>query len=99
HPSSSPPSLHDALPIYAVLAAERAQLRWANDDALSYFGDVFRRLDGMPDTAANRLRRIDAILKQADVKYALGQYTDHIQALEKIDRKSTRLNSSHGSIS
>jgi class 3 adenylate cyclase/tetratricopeptide (TPR) repeat protein len=69
---------------YAILAADRAQRRWANNEALTYFGDAFRCLDLMPDTETNRLRRVDAVLKQADVKYALGQYTDHLQALEKI---------------
>src|SRR3979490_2957786 len=38
----------------------------------------------MPDTEANRLRRIDAVLKQAEVKFALGQHADHIQALEGL---------------
>src|SRR5712692_1864055 len=38
----------------------------------------------MPDTEANRLRRIDAILKQAEVKFALGRHADHIEALEDI---------------
>jgi class 3 adenylate cyclase/tetratricopeptide (TPR) repeat protein len=69
---------------YAIRAADRAQRRWANNEALTYFGDAFRRLDMMPDTETNRLRRVDAVLKQADVKYALGQYTDHLQALVKI---------------
>jgi tetratricopeptide (TPR) repeat protein len=30
------------------------------------------------------LRRIDAVLKQAEVKYALGRYAEHIQSLEGI---------------
>jgi len=69
---------------YAILAAEKSQRRWANNEALTYFSDALRRLDAMPDTAPNRLRRIDAVLKQAEVRYALGQYTEHIQALEEI---------------
>jgi tetratricopeptide (TPR) repeat protein len=40
----------------------------------------------MPDAEANRLRRIDAVLKQAEVKYALGRYAEHIQALDGIRR-------------
>ena len=69
---------------YAFLAAEKAQRRWANSEALTYFNDALRRLDMMPDTKSNRRRRIDAVLKQAEVKYPLGQYADHIQALERI---------------
>ena len=42
------------------------------------------RLDTMPDTEANRLRRIDAVLKQAEVKFALGRHAEHIAALEEI---------------
>jgi class 3 adenylate cyclase/tetratricopeptide (TPR) repeat protein len=69
---------------YAILAAEKSQRRWANSEALTYFNDALRRLDAMPDTKPNRLRRADAVLKQAEVKYALGRYTEHIQALEGI---------------
>ena len=69
---------------YAILAAEKSQRRWANNEALAYFDDALRRLDTMPDTKPNRLRRIDAVLKQAEVKFALGHYTEHIRALEEI---------------
>jgi tetratricopeptide (TPR) repeat protein len=51
---------------------------------LTYFGDALLRLDAMPDTEANRLRRVDAVLDQAEVKYALGRYAEHIRALEEI---------------
>jgi class 3 adenylate cyclase/tetratricopeptide (TPR) repeat protein len=69
---------------YAILAAEKAQRRWANNEAVIYFNDALHRLGSIPDTAANRLRRIDAVLKQAEVKYALGRYTEHIRALGEI---------------
>jgi class 3 adenylate cyclase/tetratricopeptide (TPR) repeat protein len=69
---------------YALLAAQKAQQRWANSEALAYFDGALHRLDGMPDTAPNRLRRIDAILNQAEVKYALGRHAEHIRALEEI---------------
>jgi class 3 adenylate cyclase/tetratricopeptide (TPR) repeat protein len=69
---------------YAILAAEKAQRRWANGEALNYFSNALHRVEAMPDTKPNRLRRIDAVLKQAEVKYALGRYTEHIQALEGI---------------
>ncbi len=42
---------------YAILAAEKSQRRWANSEALNYFDDALRRLDTMPDTEPNRLRR------------------------------------------
>jgi tetratricopeptide (TPR) repeat protein len=69
---------------YAILAAEKAQRRWANGEALAYFDDVLSRLEAMPDTGANRVRRIDGVLKQAEVKFALGEHTKHIAALEGI---------------
>jgi tetratricopeptide (TPR) repeat protein len=69
---------------YAILAAEKSQRRWANSEALAYFEDALRRLDAMPDTKPNRLRRIDAVVKQAEVKFALGQQAEHIAALENI---------------
>jgi predicted ATPase len=76
---------------YGILAAEKAQRRWANNEALTYFNEAVHRLDRLPDTEANRLRRIDAVLKQSEVEYALGQYTEHLQALERIRSLSTRL--------
>jgi class 3 adenylate cyclase/tetratricopeptide (TPR) repeat protein len=69
---------------YAILAGEKSQRRWANAEALSYFSDALRRLDLLPDTPANRLRRIDAIIKQGDGKFAVGEHTDHVAALDQI---------------
>ena len=69
---------------YAILAAEKSQRRWANSEALSYFTEALHRLDPMPDTNQNRLRRIDAVIKQAEVKFALGHHAEHIEALEEI---------------
>ncbi len=69
---------------YAVLAGEKAQHRWANDQAISFFEDALRRLDAMPDTKPNRLRRIDAVMKQGELKLALGRHAEHLGALEQI---------------
>jgi tetratricopeptide (TPR) repeat protein len=69
---------------YAILAADKAQRHWANSDALKFFENALHRLDRLPDTEPNRLRRIDAVLKRSEVEYALGQYTEHLQALKKI---------------
>jgi tetratricopeptide (TPR) repeat protein len=70
----------------AILAAEKAQHRWANSEALAYFDNALHRLDRMPDTKPNRLRRIDAVLKQAEAMFALGRQAEHIAALEDIRR-------------
>jgi class 3 adenylate cyclase/tetratricopeptide (TPR) repeat protein len=69
---------------YAIRAAEKAQRRWANTEALALFEMALRRVAAMPDTAANRLRKIDAVVKQAEVKFALGRHAEHVQALEEI---------------
>jgi len=69
---------------YAILAAEKSQRRWANSEALIYFNDALHRLDLLPDTAPNRLRRIDTVIKQGDSKFALGEHADYIQALDQI---------------
>jgi tetratricopeptide (TPR) repeat protein len=69
---------------YALLAAGKAHRRWANTEALAHFDAARTQLDAMPDTDANRLRRIDAVVQQAEVKFALGQHAEHIQALEDI---------------
>jgi len=69
---------------YAILAAEKAQRRWANTEALAYFDGALKRLGKMPDLPLNRLRRIDATVKQAEIKFALGQHAEHVHALEEI---------------
>ena len=69
---------------YTILAAEKAQRRWANSEAVAYFEDALRRLESMPDSEPNRLRRIDAVLKQGDVKYALGRHIEHLHYLDDI---------------
>ena len=38
----------------------------------------------MPDTEANRLRKIDAVVKQSEIMFALGRHADQVQALEDI---------------
>src|SRR2546426_222383 len=69
---------------YAILAAEKAQRRWATTEALAQFEAALKRLDTMPDILANRLRKIDAVVKQSEIKFALGQHAEHVQALESI---------------
>jgi class 3 adenylate cyclase/tetratricopeptide (TPR) repeat protein len=69
---------------YALLAAEKSQRRWANAEALSYCSEALHRLDLLPDTEANRVRRIDAVIKQGDGKFALGEHAEHIRALDQI---------------
>src|SRR5439155_23040020 len=69
---------------YAIMAAEKAQRRWANSEALVHFESALKRLDNLEDSAPNRLRRIDAGVKQAEVKFALGRHAEHVEALEAI---------------
>src|SRR5215469_12597141 len=69
---------------YAIAAAEKSQRRCAYSEALSYFKDALQRLDAMPDARPNRLRRLDAVIKQAELKLALGQHAEHIGALDDI---------------
>jgi class 3 adenylate cyclase/tetratricopeptide (TPR) repeat protein len=69
---------------YAISAAEKAQRRWANNEALALAEAALGRLTLMPDLPENRLRRIDAVLKQAEVRFVLGQHSEQIEALEAI---------------
>ncbi|HEV2336635.1 MAG TPA: AAA family ATPase, partial [Stellaceae bacterium] len=69
---------------YAILAAQKAQRRCAYNDAVAYFEGAAERLEEMPDLRVNRVRRVDAVIKQAEVKLALGRHAEHIGALEKI---------------
>ncbi len=69
---------------YGLAAAEKAQRRWANIEALAFFEEAIKRLASMPDTPVNRLRRIDAVVKQAELMFALGRHAEHVQALSAI---------------
>jgi tetratricopeptide (TPR) repeat protein len=69
---------------YAILAADKAQRRWANTETLAHLEVARQRLETMPDTASNRLRQIDAVLKQGEVQFALGRHVEHIESLEGI---------------
>jgi tetratricopeptide (TPR) repeat protein len=69
---------------YCILAAEKTQRRWANSDALSYFETALGRLKSAPGTKANQLRRIDVVIKQGELKLALGRHAEHLAELEQI---------------
>jgi tetratricopeptide (TPR) repeat protein len=69
---------------YAIMAAEKSQRRWASNDALSYFAEASRRVETAPDTKPNHLRRIDVVIKQGELKLALGRHAEHLNALQEI---------------
>ena len=69
---------------YATRASERALLRWANSEAISFSDAALLRLQVMPATEANRLRKIDIVIKQAEVRFALGQHTTQLEALSLV---------------
>ncbi|HME97086.1 MAG TPA: AAA family ATPase [Methylomirabilota bacterium] len=69
---------------YAILAGEKAQRRWANAEGLAHFGAALSRLDALPESAANSLRRIDAVLRQGEVRFAVGQHVEQRTLLEQI---------------
>src|SRR5207245_10126397 len=95
-PILQPRSLHDALPISARFEGAAAQQLCAQPrDA---FGDglyLFRRLHRARPGGHDDFRAADAHAF-ADVHHRAFRTED---AAGKLDRKSTRLNSSHGSIS
>jgi class 3 adenylate cyclase/DNA-binding winged helix-turn-helix (wHTH) protein/tetratricopeptide (TPR) repeat protein len=69
---------------YALRAAEKVQRRWANCETLTYLESALQRLAAMPDTPVHRRNRIDAVLKQGEARFALGQHAEHLAALENI---------------
>ena len=69
---------------YAILAGERAQRRWANSQALAFFEQALHRLDAATESEANHLRRVDAVIKQGELKLALGRHAEHLEALDRI---------------
>jgi len=69
---------------YAIEAGEKAQRRWATPEALAHFDSALKRLDTMPDSEPNRLRRIDVVVKQSEIMFALGRHAEQVRALEAI---------------
>ena len=69
---------------YGILAAEKAARRWANVEARTAFTTVLGRLDRMPRTQENLLRRLDAVLKQSEVRFALGEQRAQLQGLAAV---------------
>jgi transcriptional regulator with AAA-type ATPase domain/tetratricopeptide (TPR) repeat protein len=69
---------------YGILAAEKAARRWANIEARTAFTTVLGRLDRMPRSRENLLRRLDAVLKQSEVRFALGEQRAQLQGLAAV---------------
>ena len=69
---------------YGLLAAEKAARRWATAEARAGFTGVLGRLDRMPQTRDNRLRRLDAVLQQCEVRFALGEHRAQLQGLAAV---------------
>src|SRR5206468_12090693 len=93
------PSLHDALPIYPemggqarLLLAEAHLAGKRHKNAI----DELRRLEGSPDWNDH------AQVLMGDLLMASGDYVtalSYLDQAQQLDRKSTRLNSSHDQIS
>src|SRR5207244_6626204 len=81
-------SLHDALPIYLHRAAAQDEARAHDDRVADPFGDA-AGLVGVRGRVAGRLLQAQFVDHSAEAVAVLGE----------VDRKSTRLNSSHQIIS
>src|SRR5690606_39669930 len=89
-------SLHDALPILAVLLGRSAELR---KDAAAHLGTI-ARLREQIDSLNARLKELDEELDSlAPQPGAVQETLQRLRELSEQDRKSTRLNSSHVKIS
>src|SRR5699024_11506699 len=97
HASATPDhhtlALHDALPI--LLSPERKAPKKEREYAAARLDGVINKIKNVMQTA---LAKIQRTLMQPEVKQA-GKEQVKKKAKESIDRKSTRLNSSHVSIS
>ena len=69
---------------YGILAAEKGARRWANMEARTGFTTVLGRLDRMPRSRENLLRRLDAVLKQSEIRFALGEHRAQLQGLAAV---------------
>jgi transcriptional regulator with AAA-type ATPase domain/tetratricopeptide (TPR) repeat protein len=77
-------SLDERAVDFGILAAEKAARRWANIEARTGFTVVLGRLDRMPRSRENLLRRLDAVLKQSEIRFALGEHRAQLQGLAAV---------------
>jgi predicted ATPase len=66
--------------MYLMMAAERAAARYANEEAVIYFGQVAKRLVGQPETSVDLRWRVATGL--GDVSRSMGKYADSMAILE-----------------
>jgi transcriptional regulator with AAA-type ATPase domain/tetratricopeptide (TPR) repeat protein len=69
---------------YGILAGEKAARRWATTEARAAFTTALGRLDRMPRSDSNLRRRLDAVLKQSEIRFALGEHRAHLQGLAAV---------------
>jgi len=69
---------------YGLLAAGKAARRWATAEARTGFTGVLGRLDRMPQSRDNQLRRLDAVLQQCEIRFALGEHRVQLQGLAAV---------------
>lgn len=75
---------HDKAVDYAMRAADKARHRSANAEAVAYFDAARTHLMKLSDTAANRALKIDLVISESEVRFALGQQAQHLVSLEAI---------------
>ncbi|MCK5391864.1 MAG: tetratricopeptide repeat protein, partial [Deltaproteobacteria bacterium] len=68
---------------YLTLAGDKSSKIYSTEDAIGYYEEALKRLDKMPDTRANKEKRVDIFIKQARVIRLMGRFKGHIKTLEK----------------
>jgi tetratricopeptide (TPR) repeat protein len=68
---------------YLILAGDKSAKIYSTEDAIGYYEEALKRLDRMPDTRANKEKRVDIFIKQARVMRLMGKFKEHIKNLEK----------------
>jgi len=68
---------------YLTLAGDKSSKIYSTEDAIGYYEEALKRLDKMPDTRANKEKRVDIFIKQARVMRLIGRLKEHIKTLEK----------------
>ena len=69
---------------YAIRAMAKARRRGANAEALVFAEAARARLATMPEDDDIHRRRIDLVIQEAEVRFALGRHAEQIAALEEI---------------
>ncbi|HWP91309.1 MAG TPA: tetratricopeptide repeat protein [Thermodesulfobacteriota bacterium] len=77
---------------YLNMAGRKAKEVYANNEAISFYGEALKRLSGMPENGLNRQRKIDVLLDMENIYDATEKREEQKKILDELVELSMSLN-------